>query len=250
MAGEEKQWEKLLRDLVNRLHAAERENLRAVVLYGSAASGEFRPGRSDLNILCLLQKLGAANLSVLRAAFRWWTKKGHPAPLLFTLEELERAADVYAIELLEVKTHRRILYGEDVLESLRVPLDLHRMQVERELRHNLIRLREGYVLVADHRKGTLALMLRSASTFALLFRHSLIALGEEAPSAKRDAVTRLAAVLGFDASSFEILFEIRQGSRPKKQADVPALFGRYLEAATRAVEAMDHRLAELEPLKP
>lgn len=242
--------EKLLSELVKRLTSGEGENLRSVVLYGSAASGEFLPGHSDLNILCLLRKIDAKNLAALRPAFQWWAKKGHPAPLLFTLEELERAADIYAIELLEIKANRRVLYGEDAFESLQVPLDLHRMQVERELRHNLIRLREGYVLVANDRKNTLALMLRSASTFALLFRHSLIALGEKASLTKHEAVTRLAALLGFDATSFQALFEVRQGGREKKQIDVPLVFNAYLEAVTRAVEAMDRRFAEAGHLKP
>ncbi len=242
--------EKLLTELVIRLKAGEGENLRSVVLYGSAASGEFRPGHSDLNILCLLRKISADHLSALQRAFRWWMKKRHPAPLLFTLEELERAADIHAIELLEIKANRLVLYGEDVFESLPVPLNLHRMQVERELRHNLIRLREGYVLVANHRKSTLALMLRSSSTFALLFRHSLIALGEEAPPAKHEAVTRLAALLGFDPSSFQSLWEVRQGRRAKKQIDVPVVFKAYLEAVTRAVEEMDRRLADAGPFRP
>ena len=43
-----------LTELVSRLKAAAEENLKAVVLYGSAATSEYQSGHSDVNVLCLL----------------------------------------------------------------------------------------------------------------------------------------------------------------------------------------------------
>ncbi|MGH9469932.1 MAG: nucleotidyltransferase domain-containing protein [Terriglobia bacterium] len=235
--------DRLLDELVKRLARADGENLLSVALYGSAASGEFRPGHSDLNVLCLLRRIGPRALEQLHPAFRWWTKKGHPAPLVFTLEELRQAADVYAIELIEIKASHRLLFGEDVFGSLQAPTELHSLQVERELRHNLTRLRQSAIAVAGRKKDLLELMLRSASTFALLFRHCLIALGEAPPPTKREAVERLAALLGFDAKSFRALFKVRTGGMKKKEVNVPSTFASYLEAVTHATEEMDRRLA-------
>ncbi|HEX5481261.1 MAG TPA: nucleotidyltransferase domain-containing protein [Terriglobia bacterium] len=237
--------EKQLNELVERLKRAEGENLQAVVLYGSAASDEYRPKHSDLNVLCLLRQLNPAALGKLHAAFKWWTKKGYPAALVFTLEELERAADVYAMEMLDIRASHRVLYGEDVFSNFDVPLKLHRGQVERELRHNLIRLRQGYIAAAEDPKALRALMVQSASTFAVLCRHVLIALGEQAPASKREAVGRLAATLGFDPAPFETLFEVRSGREKEKSLDAPALFKSYFEAITRAVNEVDRRFAEL-----
>ena len=167
-----------LTDLVTRLKDAAGSNLLSVILYGSAATEEFHPGHSDLNVLCIMQSLGRDDLSKLHAASAWWAKKGHPAPLFFTLNELHHSADIFAIELLDMKAAHRVLYGEDVIASLHVPMDLHRLHVERELRNNTLRLRQHYLMhPADSRK-TLELMTSSISTFAALFRHALIALGE------------------------------------------------------------------------
>jgi hypothetical protein len=47
-----------LTELVDRLKVAVGANLKTVVLYGSGASGQFRPGHSDLNILCLVDRAG------------------------------------------------------------------------------------------------------------------------------------------------------------------------------------------------
>lgn len=237
--------EKILSELVAKTKSAVGENLRSIVLYGSAASGEYHAKHSDLNTMCLLHQVRPADLRELHKPAKWLIRKGHPAPLVFALEELREAADFYAIELLEIKMHRRILYGEDVFDEIEVPMRLHRAQVERELRHQLIRLRQGYVAAAGERKALLALAVRSVSIFGLLFRHVLIALGEEAAISKRDAVERLAARLGFDASGFRPLFELREGRRTREDFRDGRVFEKCLSAASEAVSVVNRTLSEL-----
>ena len=232
-----------LTDLVTRLKDAAGSNLLSGILYGSAATGEFHPGHSDLNVLCIMQSLGRDDLGKLHAASAWWAKKGHPAPLFFTLHELHHSADVFAIELLDMKAAHRVLYGEDVIAPLHVPMDLHRLQVERELRNNTLRLRQHYVRhPADSRK-TLELMTSSITTFATLFRHALMALGEDPPLTKKSTMDRIGSVLGFDPSPFYTIFEIREGHKREREVDVQALFDAYLDRVVKVTEEIDHRLA-------
>src|ERR1043166_7274547 len=124
--------EQQLAELIEKLKQTADRNLKCVVLYGSAATGEFQSGHSDLNVLCVLERLGAAELKKLNPVSAWWTHKGHPSPLVFTPEELRQAADVFAIELLDIKQGHRLLFGEDVFVSLDVPMALPHLQVERE----------------------------------------------------------------------------------------------------------------------
>src|SRR5712692_1613784 len=109
--------EKDLSELVEKLKRAAGTNLKSVVLYGSGVSEELQPKHSDLNVLSVLDWLDAAELEKLNSAAAWWVRKGHPAPLVFTLEELRRSADVFAIELLDIRARRRVLFGEDVFEG-------------------------------------------------------------------------------------------------------------------------------------
>ena len=235
--------EQNLTDLVTRLKNAAGSNLLSVILYGSAATEEFHPGHSDLNVLCIMQSLGPDDLSKLHPASAWWVKKGHPAPLFFTLDELQHSADIFAIELLDMKAAHRVLHGEGVIASLHVPMDLHRLHVERELRNNTLRLRQRYLMhPADSRK-TLELMTSSISTFAALFRHALIALGEEPPPSKRSTMDRLGSVLGFDPSPFHTIFDIREGRKRKRDVNVQATFDAYLDRVAKVTEEMDRRLA-------
>ena len=234
--------EQNLAELVTRLKDAAGNNLLSVILYGSAATDEFHEGHSDLNILCIVQTLGRHELSGLHAAAAWWAKKGHPAPLFFTLDELRHSADIFAIELLDIRGAHRVLHGEDAMSTLHVPMHLHRLQVERELRNNTLRLRQHYLRYPPDSRKTLELMTSSISTFAALFRHALVALGEEAPPGKRGAIDRLAAVLGFDASPFDTILAIREGQKRGRDLDVQATFDAYLRGVAKVTEEMDRRL--------
>ena len=237
--------EQNLTDLVTRLKNAAGSNLLSVILYGSAATEEFHPGHSDLNVLCIMQSLGRDNLSKLHPASAWWAKKKHPVPLFLTLNELRHSADIFALELLDIKAACRILYGEDVIVSLRIPMDLHRAHVERELRNNTLRLRQHYLMhPADSRK-TRELMTSSISTFAALFRHALIALGEDPPPTKRGTMDRLGSVLGFDPSPFHTVFDIREGRKRERDVNVQTTFDAYLDRVARVAEEIDRRLAAL-----
>ena len=51
-----------LEELVKKLQEAAGANLVSVILYGSAARGDYRETYSDLNVLCTMGSLGAEEL--------------------------------------------------------------------------------------------------------------------------------------------------------------------------------------------
>ncbi|MGA8767859.1 MAG: hypothetical protein WB559_12645, partial [Candidatus Acidiferrales bacterium] len=100
-----------LSELVARLKSAAGENLKAVVLYGSGATAEFQGQHSDLNILCVVDRAAVPELERLHGVAEWWMGLRNPAPQILTFDELERSADVFAIELFDMKRHHRMLFG-------------------------------------------------------------------------------------------------------------------------------------------
>jgi predicted nucleotidyltransferase len=240
--------ERELKELVDKLAAAVGTNLKSVVLYGSAASGEFHPKHSDLNVLCVLEDLDPQALAVLSPAAIWWARKGHPAPLIFSVDELRLASDVFALEFLDIKAHHRILWGQDTFASLEVPMKLHRVQVERELRTDLLKLRQHYLAAPGNTTRVLGLMTESVPSFASLFRHALLALGEctpeRLPHRKREIIGSLAKLLDFDASPFYTVLDIREGKLKPGQVDVPSTFRAYLEGIDRVTNQVDEKLRD------
>lgn len=228
-----------LKEFVQRLKAVSGDNLQSVVLFGSAAAEEFHEGYSDINLLSVVGELSAATLDQLAPAIRWWTDKGQTAPLIFRRQEIEAAADVFAIEMLDIVRQHRCLYGEDLFSSLQVPLDRHRVQLEHELRTKLLFLRQSYLMAAGDRKKIAALMLDSVSNFIALFRHCLIAMGENPPQGKHQVVEHLAGKLGFEAKPFRDLLEVRQKRRKPDSLDELNTFSTYLQGIEKVIQTVD-----------
>jgi hypothetical protein len=234
--------EEQLKELVKRLKNVANSNLKAVVLYGSGVTNEFSSKHSDLNILCIVGQAGSQELERLHPAVEWWTRRGHPAPLLFTFNELEHSADVFAIELVDMKLRHRMLLGDDFFEQFEVPLRLHALQLERELRTNWIRLREA-VLAAPLRKSAhLAIMMSSLSPFCTLFRHAVWALNNQMPATKREAVDSVAALTGANPAAFHAILELREGKRKERRIDIEETLHGYLELVEVVTNEVDRRL--------
>ena len=231
--------EKDLNALVEKLKKAAGTNLTSVVLFGSAAGGQYQPKHSDLNVLCTLERLDGPALEALRPAVEWWAAKGNPLVLVFNMEELRCSADVFAIELLDIKARHKVLYGEDCFAGLEVPMDLHRIELEHELRTKLIRLRQAYMEVCGDPKRLLGLLTDSVSSFLTLFRHTLIALGEAPPAHRHEVLHRLAARLTVDVSPFHAVLDVREGKRRPKDIDITSVGRAYLESVRRIADEVD-----------
>lgn len=235
--------EELLDEFKKRLLDAARDNLKAIVLYGSAACGEYHKDHSDLNVLCVIERVGAAEIEALHSPVSWWRKKGHPSPQFFTMAELRASADIFAIELLDMKERHRMLYGDDFFGELKVPMQLHKQQVERELRTNAIRLRQGILAIPPRDRVVVRLMDSSISAFVILFRHALIALGESAPDGRREIIEHIARLVGANPDAFLAVFDVRQGRRKSSELDAAETLKAYVALVERVSDEVDRRLA-------
>jgi hypothetical protein len=237
--NEDRQGKSRLTELVERLRSAVGDNLHSVILYGSAASSDFHESFSDLNILCLLRDLSASSMLVLSETVAWCKKQKQAIPLFLSVGELAQGADVFAIELLDMKRHHRVLYGDDLVAALDVPLRMHRVQVEHELRTKLILLRQTFVTQSQRNEDVLKLMLESASSFITLFRHSLIAMGEEPESPKRAMLQQLQRKINVDVKPFLELLDIREGGLKPDALDALRVFPAYLKTIEQVISAVD-----------
>ena len=234
--------EKLIGEFVERLRAAAGTNLLAAILYGSAAAGDYVAGYSDVNVLCVLGETSFAAIGALAPTIEWWGKQKHRVPLLMSAEEMRRSADVFSIEFLDMRRNHRLLWGEDILKTLEIPMRWHRAQVEYELREKTILLRQRLLMVAGNAEAKWELLLRSLPAFGTLFRHALIALGDAGAGSKREAAAALAGKLGIDAGVFGELMDIRERKKDQKSAPVDELFARYLKLVEEVTAAVDKML--------
>lgn len=227
---------------VTRLREVAGANLESVILFGSSVAGDFHPEFSNVNLFCVVRDASFPALQSLAPAVKWWDAQKQPPPLFMTRDEIEHSADVFTIELMDVKQHHRVLFGEDVFKDLSIPANLHRVQVEYELREKLVLLRQHLLLAAGNDSRMWELLTRSVSSFATLFRHALIVLGNNAPVGKREAVQALARQVGFDASGILQVLDVREKRSQRKLFDVADVFARYLTALEHVTTAVDRML--------
>ena len=215
------------------------KGLRSIILYGSAAAGDHSGKRSDYNVLVVLEGLGVDTLDALSKTAAAWSKAGNPAPLLFTEERLAQATDVFPIELLDITECHNVLFGEDVVEGLEISTENLRLQIEHELRGALIRLRQSYLLTRGKEKAVADLMIESLSTFLVLFRAALRLIEEQVPQKKFQALEKLAAYLTFDASVFQTVQALKDGTQKIKDLELEDLFNNYLKTIECVIDAVD-----------
>jgi hypothetical protein len=234
----------IIEEFVKRVQEAGGANVESVVLFGSAAADDFHPGLSNVNLLCILRDSSFQGLQTLAPAAKWWDKQKQPPPLCMTRQEIERSTDVFTIELLDMKQHHRVLFGEDVLTNLQIPMDLHRVQVEYELREKLLLLRQHALIASGNESRLWEVLLHSAPSFSTLFRHALIALGDSSPVKRQDAVKALALRLGFDADPVLQVLDVREKKLDRQKLGINELAMRYLGTVEKVVSAVDLALEE------
>jgi hypothetical protein len=231
--------EKLLNQLTEKLKEAFGQDLVSVILYGSAAAGDFHQRYSDLNILCILRQVSPAELEASEPVLRWWREKGNPAPLLLSEEETRNSTDCFAAEFHDILECRRVLFGADVIEGLAVDDTFYRAQVEHELRAKLLRLRTKAAGVLFDAALLTDLMSDSVSTFLILGRHALKLSGVEAPRSKREIARALSANAGIDTAPFERLLDVRESGAPPAHLNPRETFAAYLNSVRQLVDFVD-----------
>lgn len=230
-----------LRELVTRLQAACGDELVSVVLFGSAAREDFHEEFSDVNLLVVLQHLPPTSFAPISTVLHWWSheEKLRP-PMIMTLEELRESADIFAIELLDMKDSHKTLFGQDVVAAIEVPMNLHRIEVEHELRTTLLRLRQHLLLSPNKEDELRAVLAKSITSVLTLFRHALIALGENPPHAKPQLLERAGEVIGFEVAPLQSILGLRSGKRHAE--DLRELYHAYMSAIQRVAHELDARV--------
>lgn len=215
------------------------ENLKAVVLYGSAARGEYHPRYSDYNLLVLLDHFDLPSFKKTAKVIRAWTKAGNPPPLLFTWDRLQRSQDVFPIELLEMKEHHRVLYGENPFKDVEIRSENLRLELERELKTNLIKLREHYLLTADKPKETQELLIKANSAFLVLFRN-VLRLWKISPLPNRKETPHvLSQHIPIDSGVLNSIEKLKLGPSQTLKGGLDSVLEKFFKLVEQVIDAVD-----------
>lgn len=227
----------ILETYVNGIKNIFGEKLKLVVLYGSQASGEATKKYSDYNLLLIVDELKHQDLKFLSKISKKWLKYNNPPPVIFTSDKFRMSFDVFPIEFLDMKEHRKILYGEDPFEKTEISLENLKHECEFELKGKLLKLQQGYILAQNNSRNLTNLMLGSISSILVLFRNIVRLSGKTPPSKKVDALNVIEQQVKVDTEPFITILKMKDGE--KQRQNIESLFEAYINQIEKVVDFVD-----------
>jgi predicted nucleotidyltransferase len=228
----------LAESFVRDLRGALAERLQAAALFGSAARGEWLEGISDVNVLVLLDRIDPAVLERAAPTARTAMARG-VTPLLMEVDEWRRAADVFPIELADMKDASEPLFGDDPAAVLPVHPQTLRLQAERELRAKLLHLHGALLVAADDRKRLGQILVHALPSFTAYLRAALRLAERPVPRGSREVIEAASTLTGADGTPFIRVLDARHaGGKLELRLTDPLVDG-FNQAAARLSAYID-----------
>ncbi len=216
------------------------DKLKSFVVYGSAATGEVYK-HSDFNTLLVLDSIDTAALKAISKPVDAWVKKGQPVPLIFTLDSMLASQDVFPIEFLDIKENHEVLSGTDYFKDMNIDAANLRLEIERELKSKLIRLRQSFILTKGNSGKVKVLLVRSLSTFLALLKGIIRLYGKAAPSKKSDIIDAAPAELKLNGELFKRILSVKEQKSEIEAGEIEAVFSQYMTEIERVADIIDKK---------
>lgn len=227
-----------LQVVVDALSLTYHRHLVSVLLYGSAARGDFIAGRSDVNLLVILQSVRLENLAEAARLLRRW-RKLKIAPLFLAEGELRLTARAFPLEVSDIQASGHLLYGSNPLSTIVVTPEDVRAQSRRELHGSLIRLRQGYLELLDRGEALGGLLAGAITSLLPIFRAIIRLDGTPVPTTDMEVVESVASRHHLDRDLLTRLLAHKRGSIRLATADVRQILSRLVEEWERVAALVD-----------
>jgi hypothetical protein len=225
-------------DAVTRIADVAGSGLISIALYGEAATPEYVAGHSPHSLVVLVRDVGAAALAALRPVAVALRRRGMPTPLVVDPEYLERARDVFPLEMLEIRERHSVLTGDaDAFSRIEVEASSLRREIEAEARGKLLHLWEDS-LTARTRRRLRADLLVSVPYFAHILRGMLYLKSPEGGRSP-DVVAAVEREYGLKLPMLARLVQAHRSRATLPLGKVEAMFAAYLDEARALARTAD-----------
>lgn len=203
-------------------------HVKAISVYGSATGPDYIQGKSNVNLVVVVDRLDQDILASMLDIVRWGKKKRIVPPLVLTPQYIESSLDVFPIEFVEIKESHILLMGEDHFTSLEVSHDHLRLECESQLKAAVLRTRQAYLEVGSMKKGAEAVLHASLTSLIPVFRAMLRIKGVEVPRRKLDVVNAVGEAFGVDPEPFAAILRDKAGDERIGGREAGGVLARYI----------------------
>ena len=214
-------------------------NLLSIAVYGSALGTNFIPGKSNINLLLILEHIDVAVLKSCLKLVEKGQKENFVAPLMFTPQHIDSSLDVFPIEFSEISDNHLTIYGEELLENLKIEKKHLRLQCEREIKGKLIHLRQGY-LESSLRGNSLKMLLENSLRAVLPLLRAALRLRDVAPPVEHGALLEsVCRHFPLDGKLFSQLLRLKEQKKSPPQQELESLLANYLIQLQKLAQLLD-----------
>jgi len=239
MAKSPKDPKDIFSDIIDDYKNAFADDLVSIILYGSAAGKDYRPGKSDINFMIVLSEKGIERIDEAFDIIKKWQKRTVAIPLFLTEAYVGTSLDVFPIEYLSFQRNYVLVFGKDILKDLVFDREFMRLQCEREIKGKLLLLREAFLETSGKAKSLKELIGHSMPAFVAISEALLYLKGQDPPPTKREVVKKTAAQFDMDAALFEKLLDIKEDRIKPGDMEMMGLFKNYLSEVRKLSKLVD-----------
>jgi predicted nucleotidyltransferase len=226
-------------DIIDDYNGLFGDDLVSIILYGSAAGRDYRPGKSDINFMIVLSEEGIERLDLAFKVVETWQKQRVAIPLFLTELYVESSLDVFPIEYLNFQRKHILVYGKDILKDLSFDPQFVRLQCEREIKGKLLLLREAYMETGGKGKALRGVIGQSIQAFVAIFDALLFFKEKEIPKEGREVVNLTCDAFDLDGELFQKLLDIKEEKMKPDDTETTSLFQAYLEEVRKLSKIVD-----------
>ena len=215
------------------------DNLVAIILYGSAASGERIENHSNINILIVLKKADLPTLELSRKIIQKHSAKTIE-PLFLSQDYVFNSLDVFPIEFLDMKENHSCLYGQDILKDIKIDLKNLKFQCEQELRSKFLLLKQHYLRVHPRdRAGLLKLLFKNFTSLMHILKNVVRLKGKSPSTNKENLLKEISAELHVETSALLKILQVSKTPSRIKVEDTHTLLSELINNLEQIVIKVD-----------
>lgn len=229
---------KITEELIKGLQNFYGNNLVSVILYGSAASGEYARRRSNVNIAVILND---TSLSSLAKCSRLLNKRKFLIinPVFFTEDYIKRSVDVFPIEFIDMKENHVLLYGKDILNEITIDIKNLRFQCEQEIKSKIINIKRQY-LRAESAFMLKNILFKSLTSTIHILRNLIRLKGSKPSYTKEEALKETAKQFGIDVTPLQKTLDAKNGNLKLSHQEIDRLVACLVEILENISDKVDH----------
>src|SRR5438067_4499680 len=184
---------RVLTEFVAAARNAFSDDLRAVVLYGSAAEGKLRAS-SDVNLLLVLSQFDREQADQLREPWRASHAAIRLTAMLLLEMEVPAAMEAFAVKFADITRRRIILYGADPFAGVAISRSAFITRLKQTLLNLTLRWREAYISRSLREEQIIATIADAAGPLRAC-ASALLELEGQRTESPKEALEQVAASL-------------------------------------------------------